>query len=341
MAVGVVDVLEAVEVDHQQRGVARTLELDVERAPVERVGQRVARRQPPQLGDVLELPDPAQRPIVLVAQEREVGVAPRRSSSSGRTKRFSHCHVSHSPLRMRHAASTSLWRSSGCVSSWSRRADQLVGAAAEQRAQRTVDAHVLAVGVEQRHPDRHRVERRVERSGGVAVELAQHAQQSAAGEHAHRDVERERDAVGAPARERDAASPSPPTATPSTISQRRSERGSARSARDRRGRRRTSSRRAGSQLRTRPWASSTSAASGSRTTVGRRGTGRPVMRVAVSERGRTLEAAAVALTATLSVYEPRLSVLSARQRAPASARCWRRPDPAWSRCRRRSWRPWP
>ena len=42
------------------------------------------------------------------------------TSPSGRTKRFSHCQVLSSPRRMRQAASTSLWRSSGCVSSWSR-----------------------------------------------------------------------------------------------------------------------------------------------------------------------------------------------------------------------------
>ena len=82
-------------------------------------------------------------------------------------------------------------------------ADQLVRRAPEHRAQRGVDAHVLTVRVEQRHADRHRVEGRVERSGRVAVELAQDAQQRAVGEDAHADVERERHAVRAPAGERD------------------------------------------------------------------------------------------------------------------------------------------
>ena len=63
-------------------------------------------------------------------------------------------------------------------------ADQLLGGAPEQRAQGGVHAHVLAVGVEQRHPERHLVERLVERSRLLAVDLAQQAQEPVV-EHPH------------------------------------------------------------------------------------------------------------------------------------------------------------
>jgi hypothetical protein len=60
VAADVVDVLEAVQVRQQQRSGPAARELGVERAPVERVRERVTRGEPPQLGDVLELARPAQ-----------------------------------------------------------------------------------------------------------------------------------------------------------------------------------------------------------------------------------------------------------------------------------------
>ena len=99
--------------------------------------------------------------------------------ASGRRKRFSVCHVSISPLRIRHAAATSDSRSSGCVNSWSRRPTRSSGRAAEQHAQRSVGAQILALGVEDRHPDRRALEREVQQAPRLldeqpGIELAQH-----------------------------------------------------------------------------------------------------------------------------------------------------------------------
>ena len=102
------------------------------------------------------------------------------TSPSGRTKRFSHCQAVQLAAQDAPGGVEVALAVVGMGELLVAHAEQLVGGAAEQRAQRRVDAHVLAVGVEQRHPDRHRVEGGVERAGRAAVELAQDAQQPAA-----------------------------------------------------------------------------------------------------------------------------------------------------------------
>ena len=191
------------------------LERLVERAPVEQPGQLVVVGHVAQgrlllaaRGDVEELTDPAQRPAGVVAQEDQVGE-----------------HPAHRAVGADEAL-LGLVRAAAAVEDLPRGVDvglavlgmrvlliaapeQLLLAAAEQLGQRFVDAHVLAVGVEQRHPDRRVVE------GGVEVALrlgdqravaqlahrAQHLRLLVGVDPAHARLDRERHAVRAPALE--------------------------------------------------------------------------------------------------------------------------------------------
>ena len=157
--------------------------------------------------------------------------------------------------------------------------------------------------------------------GGVAVELAQHAQQPAVGEHAHADVERERHAVGAPALERDErhvrSGGKRPRRRRTAVRGRRS----ARSARCPTGSWRNIAAACGLAAAMRPSAPSASAASGSRRGTAATRAAQEPLPVHRPLRPR-LEVASKAHDS----YDPAPSVLQDRLRRPA--RPARSPAPA-------------
>jgi hypothetical protein len=178
----VVDVLEAVEVDHRERGglaVARAaldlaMELLLESPAVREPGQRVVLGLVAQLllellalGDVLDLADEVQRPLLLVGGERD------------REERPDHAAV-RVQVALVHLVGRAATRQDvlherqvrvevvGVGDRLERDLQQLVLGVADELAQRLVDLEPLALEPYERHSDRCVVERGLELLRGPA-----------------------------------------------------------------------------------------------------------------------------------------------------------------------------
>ena len=185
VAVAVVDLLEAVEVEHEHRpGLlvpARMRqpvgELPNEPATVGDRGQLIVHGKVtqhvlalPALGDVLKLSQPAQRPSLGVAQEGQVGDRPhdapcRRHEALLRLPGIKFA-VEDPPRRVNIGLAVV-----GMGELLVAPADQIRARATEQAAQGVVDSHVPTFGVKQSHAQRRHLEGDIEHRTRLAYEL--------------------------------------------------------------------------------------------------------------------------------------------------------------------------
>ena len=181
--VGVVDLLEGVEVEHEQRGLlavapaARDLhrELALEQAAVVQAGERVVLGEVAQallhhlaLGDVLDLGDEVQRAALAVAYERD-GEHRRDDVPAGVEVAALHLVVADLSGEQLADVLDVGGEVVGVGDVLERLGEQLLGGVAGDREQRLVDADPAARGCEQRHSDRGLLEDELEALLGVAA----------------------------------------------------------------------------------------------------------------------------------------------------------------------------
>ena len=172
----VVDVLEAVEVEHEHgalgavaaRACARAVELLLEAAPVEQAGERVVVGQVLELllealalGDVLHLAQDVVRTSVRVAQDGRRQRDPDLMAVRVEVTKLGGQQVQ-APGEQRLDVALVLAAVFGVHDRGVWKRQQIAVRVAGDRAQRAVDAHVPAVRLGERHPDRRAIESSVE-----------------------------------------------------------------------------------------------------------------------------------------------------------------------------------